>query len=162
MSDTAIIAFAGVITTIAGFYFQAWQIQRRFDQQQAEAKRIRGEQLEDMKFTARTLASKTESVAAELKKETLANRVEQREHGTAITTELEHNTKLTGMAYEAANAWKTKLEQLSKVFDSVNTDRQVQKHLTDLAEDTNKTVHDELQPDVTTIKDIVQRDVSNG
>lgn len=152
MSDAAVIALAGIVTTIAGFLFQAWQ-----------AERNRKWQKEDAQRTATVLAETTAAVASDLKKETMANRDALTEHAQVIRTELAHNTLITGKAYDAANNFETKLERLAKVFDSVHTDKEVQKKLMDLTVDTNDTVHEKLQPDVEAIKEtLLHRDESNA
>lgn len=147
MSDTAIIALAGVVTTIAGFLFQGWQMQKKFEHQQAIDAAARASQQETARRTAADLARSTEDTAAELKRET-----------SEIKSELRENTKMTGMAYNAANNFEIKLEKLARVFDSVHTDREVQKQLLEISTDTNETVHKELQPDVAAIKDIVEHE----
>ena len=142
MSDAAIIAAAGVITTILVNYFQERRVNQKFEHQRKAAEDQEARQTR----AAEALARQTERAAAELKQET-------RIQAEAIGTELRRNTELTGMAYNAANNFELKLERLAKVFDSVHTDREVQKQLVELATDTNETVHNELQPDVAEIKE---------
>jgi uncharacterized membrane protein YcjF (UPF0283 family) len=155
MSDAAIIALAGVITTIVVNYFQERRVNQKFKlQQQAETAREE-RQIRAAKDAAAALAKKTELVAQELRTET-------RQHAEILSEKIDQNTKLTGMAYDAANNFELKLERLAKIFDSVHTDREVQKRLMSLAADTNAIVHDELQPDVAKIKDIVSGGSDGG
>jgi triphosphoribosyl-dephospho-CoA synthetase len=147
MSDAAIIAAAGVITTILVNYFQERRVNQKFEHQRKAAEDQEARQTR----AAEALAKRTERVAAELKQET-------RIQAEAIGTELRRNTELTGMAYNAANNFELKLERLAKVFDSVHTDREVQKQLVELATNTNEIVHDHLQPDVAEIKETLARD----
>lgn len=162
MTDTAIIALAGVVTTIAGFLFQAWQMKTKFAQQQATEAAAREALREETRRVADTLQRTTASTAAELKRETILNRQALTTHASEIKDELRENSKLTGMAYNAANNFEMKLEKLAKVFDSVHTDREVTRQLLELTADTNQTVHKDIQPDVAVIKGIVERDGEPG
>lgn len=112
-------------------------------------------QKEDAAAAAQELAEKTAALAAELKRET-------RQHAKELGAKLDHNTELTGMAYNAANNFELKLERLAKVFDSVHTDRETMRHLTELTADTNQAILTDIQPDVAAIKDAVTRDHKDG
>lgn len=158
MSDAAIIAIVSAITTLAGFYFQGRMMDRKFKQGEAAAEKRRLWAKEDAEVTAQRLAEKTEQTAAELKQETQVNRRTFEKHVDVLNEKLDRNTELTGMAYNAANNFELKLERLAKVFDSVHTDREIQRQLVELASDTNTVVHDEIQPDLHAIKERVTRD----
>jgi hypothetical protein len=98
---------------------------------------------------AARLEAKTAAGLAEVKKTTAQSH-------DVIVKKLDHNTELTGMAYNAANNWQERLERLAKVFDSVHTDRELQKQIQELASETNSVVH-EMQPEVAQIKELVQQ-----
>lgn len=98
MTDAAVIALVGMFTTVAGFLFQAWQMERKrkYDKEDAQA---RAHSIET-KLTEHADAV-TEKIAINSQK-------------------IDRNTEMAGMAYEAANNFNAKLESVVNILDSVD------------------------------------------
>lgn len=105
MSDAAIIALAGIFTTIGSIIttvvvgvFQERRLNQKFDRQmKLEAAR------------AEHLAKRTESVAAELKEET-------RKQTEEVKTKVDENTEISRQAFHEANDVNRKIYNLTRQF----------------------------------------------
>jgi len=116
MSDTAILALAGVVTTIVGFIFQAWQIKNKIHETETrlEATQVTHAEVVRARLdaTAATVESKVLSAASQLKSEAQSDLSAQTGAiKDAITIAKQETTAKSTEALTEANSFNQKLDR---------------------------------------------------